>query len=130
MKCFYCDGGLESWQPEDSPWEEHKKWFGNCIFVQMNKECGESKASDIKAKIEDLVFSNQEDSISTEHDNGTKESELKGPTLKCLEEEIETLREERRCKICYENPASIVFLPCGHLCSCPSCASALKVDSN
>ena len=26
MKCFYCDGGLRNWQPEDAPWVEHARW--------------------------------------------------------------------------------------------------------
>merc|ERR1719430_2004270 len=35
VKCFYCDGGLESWEPSDSPLQEHLKWFGDCAFVKM-----------------------------------------------------------------------------------------------
>ena len=48
--------------------------------------------------------------------------------LKSLQKQVENLREERNCKICLENEASIVFLPCGHLCSCANCAPALKVS--
>ena len=36
VKCFYCDGGLESWEPEDSPWGEHCKWFPDCPFLHMS----------------------------------------------------------------------------------------------
>jgi hypothetical protein len=25
VKCFYCDGGLKNWQPEDDPWVEHAR---------------------------------------------------------------------------------------------------------
>ena len=25
VKCFYCDGGLRNWQPEDAPWVEHAR---------------------------------------------------------------------------------------------------------
>ena len=48
--------------------------------------------------------------------------------LKSLQKQVENLREKRNCKICLENEASIVFLPCGHLCSCANCAPALKVS--
>merc|ERR1711915_861725 len=58
---------------------------------------------------------NQSDSINPVND------ELKG-----LQREVETLREERNCKICLEKEASIVFLPCGHLCTCTNCAPALQ----
>merc|ERR1719242_2812867 len=36
-KCFYCDGGLRNWQPEDAPWVEHARWFSKCVFVRLVK---------------------------------------------------------------------------------------------
>ena len=36
-KCFYCDGGLRNWQPEDDPWTEHARWFFKCGFVRLVK---------------------------------------------------------------------------------------------
>lgn len=36
-KCFYCDGGLRNWQPEDDPWTEHSRWFSKCGFVRLVK---------------------------------------------------------------------------------------------
>merc|ERR1719228_1509014 len=37
VKCFYCDGGLRNWQPEDEPWVEHASWFSRCVFVRLVK---------------------------------------------------------------------------------------------
>lgn len=37
VKCFYCDGGLRNWQPEDIPWVEHARWFSKCVFVRLVK---------------------------------------------------------------------------------------------
>ena len=37
VKCFYCDGGLRNWQPEDDPWTEHARWFAECGFVRLVK---------------------------------------------------------------------------------------------
>lgn len=37
VKCFYCDGGLRNWQPEDVPWVEHARWFSKCVFVRLVK---------------------------------------------------------------------------------------------
>ncbi|GFX47662.1 e3 ubiquitin-protein ligase XIAP [Trichonephila clavipes] len=37
VKCFHCNGGLQSWEPGDDPWIEHARWFGNCYFLQLNK---------------------------------------------------------------------------------------------
>jgi baculoviral IAP repeat-containing protein 2/3 len=46
--------------------------------------------------------------------------------LELKEEEIRKLREARQCKICMDNEVGVVFLPCGHLVSCVSCATALS----
>ena len=27
VKCWYCNGGLQNWERNDIPWEEHAKWF-------------------------------------------------------------------------------------------------------
>jgi len=37
------------------------------------------------------------------------------------------LKEQRLCKICMTHEANMVFLPCGHLVSCASCAPALTL---
>ena len=36
-KCFYCDGGLRNWQPDDDPWTEHARWFSKCGYVRLIK---------------------------------------------------------------------------------------------
>ncbi|XP_033742579.1 baculoviral IAP repeat-containing protein 7-like [Pecten maximus] len=40
--------------------------------------------------------------------------------------EIEELRLRTKCKVCLEEELKIVFLPCGHLCTCVDCASHLE----
>ena len=35
VQCFYCNGALNNWTPEDVPWVEHAKWFGDCAFVRL-----------------------------------------------------------------------------------------------
>ncbi|XP_013419081.1 baculoviral IAP repeat-containing protein 7-like [Lingula anatina] len=37
VKCFYCDGGLRNWEPQDDPWTEHARWFPRCGFVRQCK---------------------------------------------------------------------------------------------
>ena len=37
VKCWYCNGGLQNWDQEDDPWEEHAKWFPLCEFVLQQK---------------------------------------------------------------------------------------------
>ncbi|XP_071160648.1 baculoviral IAP repeat-containing protein 7-A-like [Mytilus edulis] len=43
-----------------------------------------------------------------------------------LEEENRNLKDQQTCKICLDEPVSIVFLPCGHMAACINCAPALR----
>lgn len=43
-----------------------------------------------------------------------------------LEEENRQLKEQKTCKICLNAEVGVVFQPCGHLCCCVQCASALQ----
>ncbi|XP_048239983.1 death-associated inhibitor of apoptosis 1-like isoform X1 [Haliotis rufescens] len=43
-----------------------------------------------------------------------------------VKEETQQLKESSMCKICLEDPANIVFLPCGHLVACAVCTPALE----
>ncbi|XP_032684282.1 death-associated inhibitor of apoptosis 1-like [Odontomachus brunneus] len=31
--CYYCGGGLEGWEPNDVPLQEHIKWFSKCKYA-------------------------------------------------------------------------------------------------
>ncbi|XP_005109671.1 putative inhibitor of apoptosis [Aplysia californica] len=37
VKCFFCDGGLRNWEPNDDPWREHARWFPKCDYVRQIK---------------------------------------------------------------------------------------------
>ena len=38
VKCWYCNGGLQNWERDDDPMEEHAKWFPLCEFVLQQKD--------------------------------------------------------------------------------------------
>jgi len=40
VRCFFCDGGLKSWQPEDDPWFEHAKYFPRCGYLKDKLNSG------------------------------------------------------------------------------------------
>ncbi|KAM5305542.1 baculoviral IAP repeat-containing protein 7 isoform 1-T1 [Glossophaga mutica] len=47
VRCFFCSGGLQTWEQGDDPWTEHAKWFPRCEFL-------------LRAKGRDFVYSVQE----------------------------------------------------------------------
>ncbi|XP_047391842.1 baculoviral IAP repeat-containing protein 7 isoform X5 [Sciurus carolinensis] len=40
VRCFFCYGGLQSWERGDDPWTEHAKWFPRCQFLLQSKGRG------------------------------------------------------------------------------------------
>ncbi|XP_078493357.1 baculoviral IAP repeat-containing protein 8-like isoform X3 [Ciona intestinalis] len=60
--------------------------------------------------------------------NESMETEISIPpdVTPSMEARIRELQEERKCKICLDKVADIVFVPCGHLCTCTECAEALR----
>lgn len=46
----------------------------------------------------------------------------KAPDIQHLQAELESLREERLCKVCFESEADCVILECGHKNVCQTCA--------
>ena len=122
VKCFSCDGGLGSWEEGDSPEEEHAKWFPGCTFLQLTSSAySPAKASNPMTNTECAKALKVETigskAVSLEELSEDKDEELR--------REIQQLRDERSCKICLEKEACIVFLPCGHLSCCPTCAPSL-----
>lgn len=45
--------------------------------------------------------------------------------LRDLQEENRQLREARECKVCLEEQIGMVFIPCGHACTCIGCAATV-----
>ena len=37
VRCFHCGYGLRNWEKGDNPWEEHARWYPECIFVHLKK---------------------------------------------------------------------------------------------
>ena len=113
MKCFYFDGGLESWETEDEPFKEHRKWFSDCAFVKLSGQKKES--TDLSTLISDKLNLL---SLNKTPSGKLKTDETPSDKLKTLQKEVEILEEARSCKICLEHPSAVVFLPCGNLCCC------------
>ncbi|XP_076444797.1 baculoviral IAP repeat-containing protein 7-B-like [Babylonia areolata] len=47
VKCFYCDGLLYNWEPEDDPFVEHVRWFPDCQYMKLVK--GERFVEEVKS---------------------------------------------------------------------------------
>lgn len=100
-KCFYCDGGLKDWNEEDSPWEQHARWFKDCKYVKLVK--GEEYIQNIVSK---------SCTIKTIEKEYVAEDE----------KEVSNAVDAKLCKICYGEEINACFIPCGHIIACVKCA--------
>ncbi|CAF4692954.1 unnamed protein product [Rotaria sp. Silwood1] len=54
VTCFYCNGSLQNWGPNDNPMIEHARWFPHCAYARQL--CGD----DLYRKIQESKRAQQE----------------------------------------------------------------------
>ncbi|XP_059115808.1 baculoviral IAP repeat-containing protein 7 [Peromyscus eremicus] len=141
VRCFFCYGGLQSWEHGDDPWTEHARWFPRCRFLLQSK--GRDFVERIQACTPLLSSWDQweepEDTVpatpSAPAHGGpemltsrrqTQPEDASEPGAGDVQEQLRQLQEERTCKVCLHRAVSVVFVPCGHLV-CTECAPNLQV---
>ncbi|XP_017784566.1 PREDICTED: putative inhibitor of apoptosis [Nicrophorus vespilloides] len=121
--CFFCGNGLNFWEPNDDPWDQHAKWNPNCSYLRLHKSpefianaSNDSNASGEQAEAADV-------SVPTTSSDSTTAEALKD---KCNVAELKPTKEiadeTKLCKVCLAQEIGVAFLPCGHLVCCVSCA--------
>ncbi|CAH1246363.1 BIRC3 [Branchiostoma lanceolatum] len=56
----------------------------------------------------------------------TGEEEQAPSDVISLQRQLQQLMEERMCKICMDETACMVLIPCGHMCCCENCVQMLR----
>ncbi|KAK7107060.1 death-associated inhibitor of apoptosis 1-like [Littorina saxatilis] len=146
-RCFYCGGGLKSWESDDEPWIEHARWFTKCPYVRMSKggdfidavlSLAKTNNSISMADVEsEMQRIHNEQDLSTDvvddvaaDDEMDTDTELAGDDVEAdalhFERENESLKQPEMCKICLDSEVSVLYVPCGHLVTCATCAPTVK----
>src|SRR5262249_32629917 len=145
--CFDCGEGVRRWEPYDDPWVEHAKFSPDCSFLRLVK--GEifiqafrnprSATASRPAADDELEEGEIRDGDQPRRPRQPQPPPPPPPPPaqepmplprdfpREAAEELEFLREERKCKVCLDHKVEVVFLPCGHLSTCVSCA--VSVDT-
>lgn len=97
VQCFSCKGGLYNWEAGDKPLEEHKKHFPLCKFVK--NYVPETRTAPVR--------------VSELQEQKKEEKAVVNDPYKGL------------CKVCLNDAASVIFLPCKHITCCAECAIAV-----
>ena len=99
IQCVFCRVCISNWAHRDNISEMHRKLSSVCPLANGN----ETRNIPLPSPNETFVTNAKQDSDSS------KPAET----------------EEKLCKVCYDKPADMVLLPCGHLFSCKTCAHIL-----
>ncbi|XP_076818970.1 uncharacterized protein LOC143464937 isoform X2 [Clavelina lepadiformis] len=102
----------------------------NGLGKRRRLQSGNEMYGSVENIIIDLTGSSDSDS---EENSGTTvaislvPTNVKRPDVTpSMEACIRELQEEKRCKICLDQPAEVLFIPCRHLCSCTGCEKYLR----
>ncbi|AGR57007.1 IAP-3 [Choristoneura occidentalis alphabaculovirus] len=119
-KCFYCDGGLNDWEQDDEPWQQHALYFRHCAYVLF------VKGRDYVQKVvtEKCVIRDSDKEQVDEHKPVTRDTNKEQVDEQTFHEP-KTPEEEKVCKICYDAKINVCFAPCGHVVACAKCACSL-----
>ncbi|KAH3725741.1 hypothetical protein DPMN_051590 [Dreissena polymorpha] len=58
--------------------------------------------------------------------NNALDTSSENKDISAILDENEKLKQQFMCKVCMDNNACVVFVPCGHMVTCVKCASALR----
>uniref|UniRef100_A0A452VB56 RING-type E3 ubiquitin transferase n=1 Tax=Ursus maritimus TaxID=29073 RepID=A0A452VB56_URSMA len=129
VRCFFCYGGLQSWEQGDDPWTEHAKWFPRGLSGRVGLL---PLWAGFHFRWRPLVCSTPPTApVHTGPELPTPRREVQSegagePGAQDAQEQLRRLREERTCKVCLDRAVGTVFVPCGHLV-CAECAPALRL---
>lgn len=152
VRCFFCGVGLKSWVRTDNVWDEHVRWRPNCEYLLQCK--GEEFIRQTQARLNPRAAisaqqSSQSSAQPTEQpaQQPTEQQPTSGATpaetprstqdiatdgefnndrVQQLQQENARLQEMRTCKVCHKNPVGVIFLPCGHIVACTTCAPNVR----
>ena len=99
---------------------------GNLVSLQRN--ISSQKNENFQKYSDEHVPGKQPSSyspISKYHSSQTSENHTTNQLTNHKNFFIQRYADNSLCKLCRDNPAGIVFMPCGHLISCESCAISL-----
>ncbi|KAF4529126.1 hypothetical protein B566_EDAN017189 [Ephemera danica] len=134
--CFQCGGGLKDWGKGDDPWVEHAVWFQTCAHLLNVK--GQAYVDAVQTKVRTqrdqvLIVHTQENVClggvlenETQNASGSPQNDGTEELSEAMAGMSSTLRDLRTCKVCFQKELGIVFLPCGHMATCPDCAPQLQ----
>uniref|UniRef100_H2ZML2 RING-type domain-containing protein n=1 Tax=Ciona savignyi TaxID=51511 RepID=H2ZML2_CIOSA len=104
VRCWYCDVVVSDVSRQWSPWEEHAKQYPSCHFLLRNRGHNFVEAALSSHFDEDELHPSEQESQGAEANRSN----------------------EKRCKVCLDRDAEMVFIPCGHLSTCLICTQSLR----
>lgn len=116
--CFSCELALFNWMPSDDPWVEHARNITTkCEFMELMTseeyiaDCKKLPAPDYE-KLKDQQSIDQRLQLNPKRPNDADDASNGDSD------------SFPNCRICLDNAAKVVFLPCAHISTCVRCSFA------
>ena len=121
--CAYCGLNLYKWNTKDIPLIEHAKYNKNCVYISLFQSdiIKLTKKSNLMGKVKSL-FINLKDLLFMVL---YKINLLQNNFSYYVNRNNNINYIDYRCKICFDNVATILVLPCSHISTCISCATCI-----
>lgn len=75
---------------------------------------------------QDIVQTSAQKPAQNQTNESRKSEETKKEEIVDLQRELDRAKEMQMCKICMDQQVGVVFFPCGHLLTCPSCSTGME----
>lgn len=118
--CFHCGGGLMQWKGDDA-WQQHAVWFSECVYLTLKR------GEDFVRKQKTAAFETTSTIVDVENvEETTPEVDRLAARLPATPEPVDPLSGTKSCKICYDEDAAVLLLPCRHVVTCVDCTTTLE----
>ena len=118
-----------------TPWREYYKLFGR----PTEEEGPVASLKDVKAEaLSDDDEKEEKDEEEVQQNQGTKRKRKRTRSASAKKNKA-TVKKRKvsaaatggagQCSICMVNKSTVAFIPCGHVCSCPTCAKTLAANA-
>ncbi|VVC38797.1 BIR repeat,Zinc finger, RING/FYVE/PHD-type,Zinc finger, RING-type [Cinara cedri] len=152
VHCFSCSIGLDRWNDNDDPWEQHALNSPECDYLLLKKGdhfvkkvwkllnatipvCNPTGSIPMEndhegdSSLEDGIASSTEGELvdlEENDDNNGKISLFRENLHLYQERDVNTLPDFMICKLCYRKEINVCIVPCGHAFACVNCVFAIE----
>jgi len=122
VQCAFCHLVLTEFKSGNIPSEEHRKYSPSCKYLNgLEKDQDIIRLQQVNAKV--CIAAKEITDEAQKQVNAVKEQTQM--EIKELKNKVHELQVRNMCKVCHCTELKILFIPCGHMCTCEDCSNTV-----